>query len=288
MRWAAGALCHRGPASRVGGAPVPAMLAGLSPTRPTCGEPGLRAACVTEPRAHGQPAAFPQDAGARARKGDAQRGPPIPAETQRVAHSATSFRPPCSAPLCPRDPSSLCRRARRPASAGLAAQCGLLAGRCRWGLLPPNCTAPASPRGPRATCGRHTHGRLAEPVEVHAQVRFDAVHGAGQSDASQEQGEQHHVGHGGRDPHDLGRGRRHGLPGRPGPGPGREVTLTAGAEGGVASGSPHTPNGHRTPAQQMPAGARRSALCDSGGLDQDRRFGRDVTFLLPFGLSQQA
>lgn len=151
-------------------------------------------------------------------------------------------------------------------------------------------TAPASPRGPRATCGRHTHGRLAEPVEVHAQVRFDAVHSAGQSDASQEQGEQHHVGHGGRDPHDLGRGRRHGLPGRPGPGPGpgREVTLTAGAEGGVASGNPHTPNGHRTPAQQMPAGARRSALCDSGGLDQDRRFGRDVTFLLPFGLSQQA
>lgn len=157
MRWAAGALCHRGPASRVGGAPVPAMLAGLSQAWPTRGEPGLRAACVTEPRAHGQPAAFPQDAGARAREGDAQRGPPIPAETQRVAHSTTSFRPPCSAPLCPRDPSSLCRRARRPASAGLAAQCGLLAGRCRWGLLPPNSGGSLAPRlpargdrGPRA------------------------------------------------------------------------------------------------------------------------------------------
>lgn len=63
---------------------------------------------------------------------------------------------------------------------------------------------PASPGG-WAMSGGRTHRGLAEPMEVHAQVRSDAVHGPRESDASQEQRKEDHVRHGGRDPHDLGR-----------------------------------------------------------------------------------
>ena len=59
--------------------------------------------------------------------------------------------------------------------------------------------------GPRGLGGRRTHRGLAEPVEVHAQVSADAVQGPRERDASQEQCQQDHIGHGGRDPHDLGR-----------------------------------------------------------------------------------
>lgn len=55
-----------------------------------------------------------------------------------------------------------------------------------------------------AVGGGHTHRRLAEPTEVYAQVRSDAIDGPRESDSSQKQGEEDHVRHGGRDPHNLG------------------------------------------------------------------------------------
>lgn len=68
-------------------------------------------------------------------------------------------------------------------------------------------TARSASPGGWAESGGRTHRGLAEPMEVHAQVRSDAVHGPRESDASQEQRKEDHVRHGSRDPHDLGRAR---------------------------------------------------------------------------------
>lgn len=63
---------------------------------------------------------------------------------------------------------------------------------------------PASACGLGAVSGGHTHRRLAEPMEVYAQVCSDAIDGPRESDSSQKQGKEDHIWHGGCDPHNLG------------------------------------------------------------------------------------
>lgn len=108
----------------------------------------------------------------------------------------------------------------------------------------------------RAVSRGHTHRGLAEPVEVDAQVCFDAINGSRKGDSSQEQGEEDHIWHGGRDPHDLGEDAS--LAARP---PvdreGAQVTLRVCVrERWPLTGKPHIPDSHRPPAQQKPTGMR--------------------------------